>query len=1784
MATNNTINDIVRNQIHAAFHRNNSDDNNPVVEFPYFFDDPVIDTLCTPNDTINLVFTQLELFFQQVVIDEDDFPEECDDDFERTSILAYDLYKLILQLRSRTYNIAQAHNLANFIKHKWINSRNFSEHLFIRSRNMRIAAFVSAHPDVILGGDVELNPGPSTHSKSAPPRHNRFSEVADLPVTHGQYDPSKDPAVRIEREEKLTTEIMNAALKRFLDRDEASCTACGKPFCFCHIQCNEQFSKAVSSVLRRMFSCPNEAQAGGWLQGFFTSTAIDDAANSVTNTLNNIDTTVNNVETSLRDQIASIPTVVKDFLDSQCGFLPITFRGVLQIIMSIVGLYSVYRLCIVTYDIFIAALQVVSALFSVPKELIQFVTTWSDQVPQAQAADMSAESIIGFIPHICGLFCSALSFYLVKEFPNKAFSPDIWMRRVRDLPSTCKSINTIFEYFVSCFKRLWSYVKVDCLGYDPDILGDSMPVLDAWMRKVVSYTDQQLLDLRCQTREGVIEVTGLWAEGEQLMKRYGSMLPRDVIEGMKRMLIQAARIKSNVEVKFPLVEGVRAAPLCTWLVGESQIGKTLMQYFLSAHLCKELKTEKSVKDQIYCRTVENEYWDGYHGQDICVFDDFGQMRDSPSNPNTEFFEIIRSVGTFPYNLHMADISQKANTTFTSKVIIASTNNMQLNVESLTYPDAVWNRITHAYYVTVKAEYLTDAVPADFPPPAEVKRRLDIQAILRDSPLDEAGAPVPFNPHIYEFRRFDARYRAAPQFGPPLSFDQVAQELRQSLRAKLNSATNLDSYLSEYSRNIAEGGEWDEKIEDIDVGRHIKTGLFTIEDFYTYCLKEDVDEICYGLDADVLENCQRDFGDDGLKHDLSELRLRRVNSDQVFTVLTNFLFERTNTLGKGIAPAPYWAQILVKISKAIQTKMDYYPRLTALARAAFDLSNFILKEMWRRKWVTLFTYFVTYWLKHRCTAKVESDTRNMQPRSRPAQRFNNKAKIAARRARTAEMGIDENQHNIMKKVMHQQFYLTAHRADGRIRKFGTTTIVTGSILMMPDHFRLGIAEMQPQPEFIRLQSVLSATQYNIPLQYFFTSYDLESGNFVTFNDPDSEFPKDLCFVDLSTRIARRSNIIKHFVSGEEMNKLNEGSFEGTLSGLTMIEECTVPRERTGDCQALANVEYEYKTDKLISLIAVDVFLYHFATEQGDCGSILTVKSNTIRNGKIVGFHIAGGPLSNYSQAITREDVEMAVAAFPPIAQCAGPMSDAPIPEGEFFNGFHPVALRDTPIPQFSRSNIKPSSMHRMFTEPITKPARLRPFELDGVMINPLERGARKAATPRPPLNPHFLEIASRDMEITLKTAHVPNGPEIRVLTHEEAIQGIPGHEMFNGISRSTSPGYPFNLQHKGGGKKYWMGKDDYEFDTPGAEELKEICTNLIEDLAESRPTDIVWVDTLKDERRPLEKVRIGKTRVFSNGPMHFNIVFRQYFLALLAFVRHNRIHNGTCVGINVWSTEWDLIARMLSSNSLHILDGDQGNHDGNVHSDPMWELCHLVNRIYNDGIRNFTIRLNLFDRVIFALCLLLNKFYHRTHGFPSGCVVTADFTSWYQLTLFRYIYLVLAFENAPQFCSMNYFHKFVTLFVYGDDNVVSISPVIIDWFNMETLTVEWAKIGHEYTDACKTQNAPKFKTLGEVQFLKRAFKKVDDRAGNTTTRYHCPADLASRLEMLNWTRHGNVVDPRIIERDTIQDVLKELAMHGYKEYSEWSRKIVDGALSVGVPGVVDEGFEFYLNNDVNNMFY
>lgn len=347
-----------------------------------------------------------------------------------------------------------------------------------------------------------------------------------------------------------------------------------------------------------------------------------------------------------------------------------------------------------------------------------------------------------------------------------------------------------------------------------------------------------------------------------------------------------------------------------------------------------------------------------------------------------------------------------------------------------------------------------------------------------------------------------------------------------------------------------------------------------------------------------------------------------------------------------------------------------------------------------------------------------------------------------------------------------------------------------------------------------------------------------------------------------------------------------------------------------------------------------------------------------------------------------------------------------------------------------------------------------------------------------------------------------------------------------------------------GKTGWFGNDEYILN----QEVKDAVDYRISEAKAGRRVPTVWIDTLKDERRPIAKVDALKTRVFSNGPMDYSIAFRQYFLGFIAHLMENRISNEVSIGTNVYSRDWGKTARHLQSRGKKVIAGDFSTFDGTLNSCLMDKFVDLANEFYDDGPENALIRRVLFTEVYNSVHLCDRTVYMMTHSQPSGNPATTPLNCFINSMGLRICFEICAKEAAVRMSMMD-FDKHVAIVSYGDDNVVNFSDFVSPWFNMDTITAAFARIGFIYTDETKSEQgvAPLWRNINEVAYLKRNFRF--DESKNV---WEAPLSMDTILEMPNWCRGG--LDILEGTKVNCENAIMELSMHDSTTFEKWTQVI------------------------------
>lgn len=670
-------------------------------------------------------------------------------------------------------------------------------------------------------------------------------------------------------------------------------------------------------------------------------------------------------------------------------------------------------------------------------------------------------------------------------------------------------------------------------------------------------------------------------------------------------------------------------------------------------------------------------------------------------------------------------------------------------------------------------------------------------------------------------------------------------------------------------------------------------------------------------------------------------------------------------------------------------------------------------------------------------------------------------------------------------------------------------------------------------------------------------------------------QDMCMFTAPPNIRCGAKITNFFAPAADIHKIKRAKM--LLSGYKHLGEHKVLFTSTVTKQQILDYEVGITTRSgpNTTCKAHDVIFYDVTTEQGMCGSLLFAACKGIP-GKIIGMHYAGLKGDGISIVLSRELIQNAITKHtddyeidtygfvdvkvPSYVDTGTQPAVQAIAQGDC----HYVG-KAKPVPVSGKTQISPSILAGNLGECITKPAHLRPFQLsDGTTIDPMTKGIAKMLGKVPTINVSILKEALSDTYITFFASLPEDSKGIGVLTYEEAIDGVIRNEELREkatyvkpLNRSSSAGYPWVLQNKGQGKHHWFGYDDkYLY----SDEVRETVMRMINSASQGCCEVAVYCATLKDERRPIEKVNAGKTRVFCAAPMHFVIACRMYFLGFANEIMSRHKISECAVGIDPYSLSWDFMYHKLCSlgNGRNIIAGDFSNFDGSLRGDILAKVCDLICYWYTtrtdmaggfDNCDNL-IRHVLFENIQSHHVLVGSDVYQMTHSQPSGNPLTVIINSIYNMIVCRYAYyyclkeFLLTPEGGNTDDALCAFHDNVVLVAYGDDNLLSVSERAKCFFTPQNMARALLTIGHIYTSSDKTSELH-FQTVEEVSFLKRKFKYH-----NELQRFVAALDTDVIAEMCRWVRGKEKEEAT---KQNVHDAAREAVLHGlhfYESFRTW----------------------------------
>jgi hypothetical protein len=676
----------------------------------------------------------------------------------------------------------------------------------------------------------------------------------------------------------------------------------------------------------------------------------------------------------------------------------------------------------------------------------------------------------------------------------------------------------------------------------------------------------------------------------------------------------------------------------------------------------------------------------------------------------------------------------------------------------------------------------------------------------------------------------------------------------------------------------------------------------------------------------------------------------------------------------------------------------------------------------------------------------------------------------------------------------------------------------------------------------------------------------------------EVGRDLLFFELPNTAQQFKDITKHFQKRDSIKDLS--GYKALLNVVSRTPTTTINSQRP----MLLKKNSRYELD------GVEKYGYAYSghldsydctsvtTNFGDCGSALVILNPQMTT-KILGIHSAANMTSSYAAPLYQEDFSIVQAQSANNIKFLRSNWVTPVDTDDTYCGFPIVGLAEHEGKRIKQNC--PTSTE-LWTSPFKEAV---PHEFEPCLLsqydprNPghdfLHTGPTKWNHPQPEVDLALLEHCTEEWAnyyaYKIFGANLKNA----VLTKTEAINGVSYLPGSNPIYRQSSAGYPF--KHLPGVKQkttFFKQRDGLfviDNNSQGTF-LNEAIDRLIDTSKTTRPGNVFTV-SLKDEPRKLKKIYGDSpaTRTFAACSLDYTLAQRMYFHTAAASITSIFAQLPCKIGIDSKSLDWESLYYWHARVSTVGFDMDFKDWDATVPLVFMQQLPVIYNRIYqvNDAdwkLEDDIIRNNIHSVVHGPLLLIDDVVVQAPGGQVSGQPLTALDNCFVNCLYSYYIWCKLAPRKLANFSS--YIEK-VAISVYGDDNITTVAPDCLSFFNFTSYAAECVKLGLSVTDANKTGEVVDFQPLESLSFLKQGFTRASGHIIGLPEKssIHKMLSYCHNPRNHKWANERDVVRFRSDSIDgVVKDALIFAAPHGKEYFEELKLKLLKCSrdFSVNVP--------------------
>lgn len=1290
-----------------------------------------------------------------------------------------------------------------------------------------------------------------------------------------------------------------------------------------------------------------------------------------------------------------------------------------------------------------------------------------------------------------GLFVTTFCCCAFKDgFDDWTFK--MFMNRVSFSSKSEDGVSFVINWIVGALEKCVNFALEQFGMEKVKLLDASKEPLFAWLKSVDTFCAKDAIGGTVDP-ETLDMLDGMVREGYNFKQVYAGQH-----RTMRTISDYLARLSAAIvpyQGAYNARNNFRLEPSMLCLAGKPGVGKTL----LSMHICAAVmlgagllppgSPPDKIKGNVFQKGV-SPYWNGYARQLCFVNDDAFQKIVTPQDEENDYMNIVRMIGSFAFPLNFADVASKGKIYFASEFVYASTNATCLYSEAskcMNDVPAIIRRINHPYFLTVAPEY---ALP-------DGKLDYDKYIVEHNKCANNTGLER-FPWYVWQAARQD--FLNGPTDREKIPLIQVIRSICAELRARKaihsTQTAQLDDFITGFAEPVTGKPE--------------------------------------GLEMQPLST-----------NASCDLEAPLIPKGTI--VPQGGLWQSYKDWAKGIQEWSYWvfnepySDPFSEDLREAQAKACFLAETLSTAVICFSTyaAVYLLLHGIRALFL-LVDYFVSGVKARPASAPEWKDSDVLVPDGTPAEQSNRPVGLRVQHLPTQSPVFQAGDKAPVNNVYSNAYKMFLESNDG-LQVVGQVNFVNDRLAMQPLHYTtlikrwLETGKVDPTTMLTFRSSANHECVFHFTVKHYLGMPRFNAGN------GDCEF--------LRFAVARaHRNVIGNYMREADLKSLPGWKFR--LDVVEIDDRKIIKAENSRKAYYLKRIAMQ--EDLCIEGVTTPrYFVYDAATDNGDCGATLSIVDNTNFSGRTcAGFHIAGSPADEFgfSVVVTQEMILQAQKELKIITDLFDKdlkerNIKAQASDDHFLSrpgSTLPLCVLEKGVPLCPKTSYYKTSLYGEFGAYDCAPAELSPVLRNGEYVYPMVNALEAYTSPVLHYEQPWLKQA---LHVAMKPFVEETGWKPRLLSFEEAVLGVP-QEKIRSIPRGTAAGFPYLFDVRDGKKEFFGDAQEYTLDSDLCILLKIRVRHIIDCARRGERLAHVFVDFLKDELRPQEKVDSVATRLISCSPLDYTIAWRMYFASFSSMVMRLHVKTSMAPGICAY-TDWDQLARKLKLKGTKVFDGDFKRFDASEQPVIHALMLEFINGFYDDGEENALIREVLWadmvhSRHVGGLGFSQKTIYQWNKSLPSGHPFTTIINSMYSLFM-----IVAAYISTTG--DLTGFWDHVSAVVYGDDNAVNVDDSVVERFNQVTVSDALAReFSLVYTAGSKTGVLEPFTSLENITFLKRGIVRHEDGF------YMSPLELKSFMYTPYWCKNKKLEKKILI--DVLEMALFELSQHPQSVWDEFAPQI------------------------------